>query len=576
MVGTQLGTAYSGQQGNQLATVIRPNNNLATYEAFLAKGKAKKDKDAADFAKGALEVKPEETWHYFSSDLQKTWEGWFNKGAELMPGGDPWKRSDKAAIDWQIEGSRIKAANTNVKQAKELWDKAMGDINTRGDEYTDEYKSQVRDFAVNNPLDKIMSGQFDFPQAEFKNPSTIHQDFLVGGLANVEKAAGKDAVPTDTDFNNYTVSYFSTPEAEKNVTAAKQMFGKLSPADQNAYITKAQNTPGFKGEGWMAYMNDQLQNRYKKPELDIAQEAIDRAKDAELSETSSSTEDMSQITRSSSRSYLKNKAYPEEQATSFFTKNSWAVSEPKYAQQLGVDPNLPLEERRKKMIASMAKQIDKNIATKSEYSLSRAGTGNASDKERAGSYDNWRRDIGSSDPAKSTEAANWLVQGLGLKGTVATSAYVSTNEYNINEGAKRAYDQYRVGKPVSADKFKVLQIVFKNRNEMEAAKEKMFKELDDAGVPAKDKKSYSDLMDYYRKEGSYGSVLKVPIVQENEQILKRIHGQTVKETKELYTPIGNKYNVGSSVQQKNAERFNKNPNTTTTGSNNSDPLNIRQ
>jgi hypothetical protein len=125
-------------------------------------------------------------------------------------------------------------------------------------------------------------------------------------------------------------------------------------------------------------------------------------------------------------------------------------------------------------------------------------------------------------------------------------------------------------------KMKVLQIVFKNPAEMEAAKEKMYKELDDAGVAAKDKKSYSDLMDYYRKEGSYGSVLKVPIVQENEQILKRIHGQTVKETKELYTPIGNKYNAGSSVQQKNAERFNKNPNTTITGSNNSDPLNIRQ
>lgn len=565
MVGTQLGTAYSGQQGNQLATVIRSNNNLATYEAFLAKGKAKKDKDAADFAKGVLEVKPEETWHYFSSDLQKTWEGWFNKGAELMPGGDPWKRSDKAAIDWQIEGSRIKAANTNVKQAKALWDKAMGDINTRGDEYTDEYKAQVRDFAVNNPLDKIMTGQFNFPQAEFKNPSTIHQDFLVGGLANVEKAAGKDAVPTDADFNNYTVSYFSTPEAEKNVIAAKQMFGKLSPADQNAYITKAQNTPGFGGEGWMAYMNEQLQNRYKKPELDIAAEALDRANKAELSEQSSSTEDMSQITTSSSRTYLKNKAYPQEQATSFFTKNSWAVSEPKYAEQLGVDPNLPLEERRKKMIAAMAKQIENNIATKSEFGISRAGTGNASDKETIGSHDRWRRDIGSDDPAKSTEAANWLVQGLGLKGTTATSAYVSTNEYDINQGAKRAYDQYRAGKPVSADKFKVLQIVFKNRDEMEAAKEKMYKELDDARVAAKDKKSYSDLMDYYRKEGSYGSVLKVPIVQENEQILKRIHDNNVKETKKLYTPIGNKYNAGSATQQQNAQYFNPKPSTNVTG-----------
>jgi len=576
MVGTQLGTAYSGQQGNQLATVIRPNNNLATYEAFLAKDKKKKEADAANFSKGALDVKPEEVWHYYSSDLSKTWEGWFNKGAELMPGGDPWKRSDKAAIDWQIEGSRIKAANTNVKQAKALWDKAMGDINSRGDEYTDEYKAQVRDFAVNNPLDKIMSGQFNFPQAEFKNPSTIHQDFLVGGLANVEKAAGKDAVPTDTDFNNYTVSYFSTPEAEKNVTAAKQMFGKLSPADQNAYITKAQNTPGFKGEGWMAYMNEQLQNRYKKPELDIAQEAIDRAKDADLSESAYSGEDMSQITTSSSRTYLKNKAYPEEQATSFFTKNSWAISEPKYAEQLGVDPNLPLEERRKKMIAAMAKQIDKNIATKSEYKMSRGGTGNASDKEKMTSHDEWRRDIGSTDPAKSTEAANWLVQGLGLKGTVATSAYVSTNEYDINQGAKRAYDQYRVGKPVSADKFKVLQIVFKNRDEMEAAKEKMFKELDEAAIPSKDKDKYTDLIDYYRKEGSYGSVLKVPIVQENEQILKRLHDKNVKESGQIYKRIGNKYNAGSAVQQKNAERFNKNPNTTITGSNNSDPLNIRQ
>jgi len=575
MVGTQLGTAYSGQQGNQLATVIRPNNNLSTYEAFLAKDKIKKEKDAANFSEGALKVKPEEVWHFYSGDLNKTWEGWFNKGAELMPGGDPWKRSDKAAIDWQIEGSRIKAANTNVKQAKALWDKAMGDINSRGDEYTDEYKAQVRDFAVNNPLDKIMSGQFNFPQAEFKNPSTIHQDFLVGGLANVEKAAGKDAVPTDTAFNNYTVSYFSTPEAEKNVTAAKQMFGKLSPADQNAYITKAQNTPGFKGEGWMAYMNEQLQNRYKKPELDIAQEAIDRAADAPLSEKSSSTEDMSQITTSSSRTYLSNKAYPQEQATSFFTKNSWAVSEPKYAEQLGVDPNLPLEERRKKMIAAMAKQIEKNIETKSEFGISRAGTGNASDKERIGNYDVWRKNLTSADRGTSTEAANWLVQGLGFSKAQVSSAFVSTNDYDINEGAKRAYDQYQAGKPMSG-KMKVLQIVFKNPAEMEAAKEKMYKELDDAGVAAKDKKSYSDLMDYYRKEGSYGSVLKVPIVQENEQILKRIHGQTVKETKELYTPIGNKYNAGSSVQQKNAERFNKNPNTTITGSNNSDPLNIRQ
>jgi len=51
-------------------------------------------------------------------------------------------------------------------------------------------------------------------------------------------------------------------------------------------------------------------------------------------------------------------------------------------------------------------------------------------------------------------------------------------------------------------------------------------------------------------------VLKIPIVQENEQILRRIHGQTVKETKELYTPIGNKY-------QKSAVEEYFNPTSTT-------------
>lgn len=564
MIGSNQGQVYTGKQGNQLATVLGPSRSLGVYEGALAKRKADKAKDAADFSKGAMDVKPEEIWHYYSSDLSKTWEGWMSKGAQMMDKGNPWKRSDKDAVQWQIEGARIKAANENVKQAKALWDKAMGDINTRGDEYTDEYKENVKNFAQNNPLDKIMSGQFDFPQAEFKNPSTIHQDFLVNGLSNVEKAAGKDAVPLDADFNNYTVSYFSTPEAEKNVIAAKQMFGKLSPDEQNAYIAEAENTPGFKGQGWMAYMNEQLKNRYKKPELDIAQEAMSRAEKAPISSRRSQIQDLSQVTVTSEKEFLANKAYPIEQATSFFTKNSWAISEKKYADQLGVDFNLPLEDRRKKMISAMAKQIQNNIETKSVYGLSRQG-GNVSDKERLGNYDQWRRNLTSEDRATSTEAANWLVKGLGLQKEQVSSAFVSDNEYDINEKAKRAYDQYKLGKPSAADKFKVLQIVFKSPAEMEQAKEKMYKELQEQGIDDKDRKAYTDLLNYYRREGSYGSVLKIPIMQENEQILKRIHGQTVKETKELYTPIGNKYQSGSAIQQKNAEYFNPNPDQKVTG-----------
>lgn len=530
MIGSNLGQVYTGQQGNQLATVLGPSRALASYEGYAAKKSADKAKDSADLSKGMMEVKPEETWHFYSADQQRAWEGWVNKGAEMMPKGNPFKRYDKDAIQWQIEGSRLKAANENIKQAKSLWDKAMGDINSRGDEYTDEYKEKIKNFAANNPLDVIASGKFDFPQAEFKNPSTIHQDYMVNGLGNLEKAAG-DNVLTDRDFNNYSVSYFSTPEAEKNVVAAKQMFSSLDQETQNAYISEAQNTPGFNGQGWLAYANDQLKSRYKKPALDIAGDALAIANKAELSTTESSIEDLSQVTKSSSKSYLKNQAFPTQQATSYFAKNAWALNEPQYMEALGVDPNLPLEERKKKAIVAMSKQIKDNIATKSEFSISRAG-GNVSDSEARANYDKWRINLTSQDKAKSTEAANWLVQGLGVDKSQVTSAFVSGGDYNLNAEGKRAYDQYTMGKPDR--KVKVLQIVFKGQAEMENARENFFKEAEKAS----DDTGYTDLMKYYRNESKFGTVLKVPITPENEQILKRIHGQTLKQTKEPFEPIG--------------------------------------
>lgn len=62
-------------------------------------------------------------------------------------------------------------------------------------------------------------------------------------------------------------------------------------------------------------------------------------------------------------------------------------------------------------------------------------------------------------------------------------------------------------------------------------------------------KAYGDLIDYYRNESKFGTVLKVPVTPENEQILKRIHGQTIKQTKEPFEA------VGKSMQQKEVEDY---------------------
>lgn len=73
---------------------------------------------------------------------------------------------------------------------------------------------------------------------------------------------------------------------------------------------------------------------------------------------------------------------------------------------------------------------------------------------------------------------------------------------------------------------------------MENAREKMYTEIKKGDDNSSEGKAYSDLVDYYRNESKFGTVLKVPITPENEQILKRIHGQTIKQTKEPFEAVG--------------------------------------
>ena len=168
------GNIYRNRQGDGYATTFGRNKSLEVAAKNKALGDQDVAKDRASGAKKSMEYKPEEVWHFYGAEANGAFNSWMEEGATIMAKeGIPnlWNSSNPKAVDWQIKAGRIAQANENINQAKDMYEKAMQAINSRGDEYTDEYLDSVRNFPVNVSFDEMTSGSFQFPQAQYKNPS---------------------------------------------------------------------------------------------------------------------------------------------------------------------------------------------------------------------------------------------------------------------------------------------------------------------------------------------------------------------------------------------------------------------
>ena len=579
MVGTQQGQAYTGKQGIQYATVL----DSVKPTLLLMEGMKKKAAEKAEGAKQTLEFKPQEVWHYYSAEANKRFEEWAKEGGAIMTQkgiANLWTSNDPDAIAWQLKGAALKKGYDNINQAKKQWDLSIEDMRSAtGKDYTDEYKSNIMNFATIHGYDQIASGNFNWPEPKFKEPTNIYQRFLINDSKVLKEELG-DTPPSENQLLERTINYFSVPEHSADLKAISQSFNQLSDDWKKRYENEAEKAGYDKKNAplFMAKESYREQFYYQTPDLNAV--AVDYADKAPLDVTKRSTEDVQGVTEATMSERLGNKEYPMQQAVSHFTTKPFLLDDDKAMIQLGVDPTLSREEKYKQAVTNFAKRIEENIATKYEKSLSREGSGwgGFSQQEQELDSSNWYADVTSGDQRLSRQAANWLAGTKDAQGNVIVEAEVIAQplacytggmvvgglptgvdqqkavpalyiKYGTPEEKQRALKSLYATKPPDVTKFETEiksyndeiskieksatsgQITEAQRKQKVLILESQIKAAEAQKGVAEQK--YNQLIETYQTQAT-GNAVYVPLVAENIQIAKLIHGNTAKARNEGY------------------------------------------
>lgn len=535
-VGTDIGRTYSGQQGNQFATTFGPSKAIPLAAQAAAQKAASKAKARGDARDAMMKAKPEEVWHHYSAQVNKAWEDLVLKGSKIMTDkgiDDPWKSTDPDSVAWQIEMARLKSSADNINQAKDWWDKSVAGIAVRGNDYTDDYKDKVRNFAKENDFTKLASGQFALPEADFKNPSNIFSNFLVKESDRL-KTDFEDRVPSDSEFATRTKQYFTSDENEVDAKAAKQMFDNLPDPAKKRFQAIAQRQ-GLEG-GEQAMMFEDLKNRYAKPEVNVMEKALSWAKSAPKDYSKWSREDTGGVTKSGSTKDLANSSYPMEVAKGEIGSNMWWLDNEEIMAQLNVDMDVPREQRRTAAIASYSKMVKDNITKETTSGVARAAGAGISDEDIKESWPKWRLSIGSGDAEEANQSAKFLYDTKTDYGLVKDAEVIQPSMTYIVRGA---------GMGKTEKEHKVLRVNLNseddaNRFKKEYLNEKYYEATLGPDATPESREALEDLISHY-EDKSQGTVVEIPLIEEEEQILKTLHDAAARQKKQPFELIGDKY-----------------------------------
>lgn len=515
------GQVYNGSQGKGYATTF-PFSKSALAGAQ-KQGAVAKARQAG--AKQTAEIKPNDVWHYYGAETQARYQNWLGEGAQIMTDkgiNNPWQSTDPDAIQWQINAANMKQAEGNIQQAQEMYIKATQAISTRGDEYDPEYIDAVKNFPLTTGYDQIASGNFQFPQAKFKNPSKIYSKFFIDD-SEVLKGELDGRPPTDSQLKSRVNTFFTSPDNEAELTAARQMYSKLPPAQQTRFKAVAE-LQGFDDPA-MGLVFSNYKNQFNVEPQNAMTHALDYAKVAAKDYSSWSSEDTEGVTSAGSREKLADKEYPLNAAKSHFEAESYLLDDEAYMRQLNVPMTVTRQRRKELATAELAKRIEANIDLKATSKLSRTG-GGLSKQELGSNFDVWRERIGGYDQTAADEAANWLFGTKGGDGTVAGASVIMESSVPLR-------DKITDG---AIPNHRVLVVKYNDPKAARAAKEKFYKQglrSDEEGTTTDE--GVIELMNFYDEQSTSTDIM-FPVTPRTEQILKELHNQSARSKKSLYEP----------------------------------------
>lgn len=575
VVGSKLGQVYNNDQGKGLAVVL-DTSGYWRQRALAQQEDLARERVKAKAKKEALQKlednRPDVKWPEYLNQIRGGYNELFEVAAQYVTetGNDVYTSPDETAREIRARMNTLDMATQRVNVLKGEHDKRMEDIGTRGDKYTQESideilnftdKFSVQDMARGYKVTKGPDGKeqiemVSMPELQFKNPSTLFNDFYVNGKNNLKGDANEMGYVPPEKIREYGINYFTAEENEHNLKAANQMYQKLDPNSAYAKSARAYASQmGMEGMPGMALAIMNLERSLSPDDINASQIITQMSKAAPVATSTREMEDTAGKVTKTAADYLTDKNYSKKEAESFLIANRYLLNDASFLAQLGIDKSTSgsLEETFQAARDAMTEMINDRIVT--DYSTS---TRYESEDRFGGAAkqqnfdDEWLARLYHSNPVYNKDAANWLV-GLklpGVEGAIGDAAVVEVT----SEGERNA---------IQANK--KLRITFEDEKTANQARAKAREFAVKTIQPPKDASGYraiegEELEEWKRQKNLFikemyqeagGKVVTYPINDEFYQIFKNLHNEQVQNRGELYKspypPLGqDKYGIRGS------------------------------
>jgi len=530
MLGTNVGSVHKQRQGTGYATILQ-SDNLALKDFLLqddrdkaakAAAGAAKAKAAQDAMKGLTDFNPER-WLKHDKAIQSRMDEWVSKGAQIIAaGGNPNNGMDAASIEWRRNKAEIEAASKASMQMKDMYTATRGKIDgSENDKYDPESLMQMQQY-FDLPIDRVVKeGILPPPLLQAKPSLNLQKTWT--SLSKDLYDAKKDKPITDTEKWDFVrASMANDPGVSE---AAVSYLHNLPKAERDRYAEMEKKT----GRSQIELVNYDFMTRYEpgKEPFDLntyIQKGVDSidvpyaeyatpdkfGKYVKKDELKKSATEKAQLMLSDPQAMIEyQKILP--MGTEVVTK------------QLPTYPGAPSPEFRAKInetegtyraraVADLAKRMMDMKAKDTRSGITDKGEG---EKKQQVSAEEWLRDVKSGDKQKQTRATSFLFESKGVMGNmnVDKAEVLETKDMPWHPAAN---DPSMIGK-------KWLRIDLKGAPTLKDVKD----ELTVNGFKVEDIN--------YESQGT-NSVITIPVDDQNENALLRMHDKAYKTGERAYDP----------------------------------------
>lgn len=508
MLGSNMGSVHKQRQGTGYATVLQ-SDNLALKDFLLqddreqaakAAAGAAKAKAAQDAMKGLTEFNPER-WLKHDKEIQGMMDEWVSKGAQIIAaGGNPNNGMDPASIEWRRNKAKIENYSKASMQMQEMHKAVTGKINgSEADKYDPEYLSMQKDYFDMDIKKVADEGILPPPLLQAKPSLNLQKTWT--SLSKDLYDAKKDKPITDTEKWDFVrASMANDPGVSE---AAASYLHNLPKAERDRYAEMEKKT----GRSQIELVNYDFMTRYEpgKEPFDLntyIQKGVDSI-DVPYAEYT---------TPDKFGKYVKKDEFKKsatEKAQLMLTDPQATIE---YQKMLPMNPGETEGVYRARAVADLSKRMMDMKAKDTRSGITDKGEG---EKKQQVSAEEWLRDVKSGDKQKQTRATSFLFESKGVMGNmnVDKAEVLETKDMPWHPAAN---DPGMIGK-------KWLRIDLKGAPTLKDVKD----ELIVNGFKVEDIN--------YESQGT-NSVITIPVDDQNENALLRMHDKAYKTGERAYDP----------------------------------------